>query len=316
VLDALLQAVVEDPQAEDRWLVLADWLEENDDLPRAEFLRLHRQMLATCTEPERHPERAGQQERLVELLAEGVRPCVPQQTVALGDGPDMTFVWIAPGTFLMGSLPDDLGRDPDEGPQHKVTLTQGFWLGTTPVTQAQWHAVMGSTPSDFRGKTRPVDCVSWFDCQELCRQLESRANQRFRLPTEAEWEHACRAGTTTPYITGSDLEALKLAGWCSYNGNLGSARRTKPVGRFLPNFWGLFDMHGNVWEWCADWCDEEYYEHSPAVDPQGPEDGFLRILRGGSWWEEPRFSRSSHRCWYDPDAPYNTCGFRLVLCPD
>jgi uncharacterized protein (TIGR02996 family) len=315
MLEDLLRGIVEDPDAEDRWLVLADWLEENDDPRRAEFLRLHRSLLATCLAPELHPERSIRQERMVELLTAGISPCVPQRTIRLTSTLEMKFSWIPPGTFLMGSLLDEPGRDPDEGPQHRVTITHGFWLADTPVTQGQWRAVADNNPSRFRGRQRPVESVSWEECQDFCRRLRTKNGQRFRLPTEAEWELACRAGTTTPYYTGAGVESLKKAGWCSHSG-VGTARETRAVRRFLPNFWGLYDMHGNVWEWCSDWCDEFYYQHTPTVDPSGPDSGVLRMLRGGSWWEEPRYSRSTHRCWYDPNAHYDKCGCRLVLCPE
>src|SRR4051794_17771474 len=153
MLDALLRWIVADPQAEDRYLVLADWLEEHDDPRRAELLRLHRRLLATCCEPDQHPERAELQGRIVELLAEGVKPCVSQRTVELGEGVKMTFSFIPPGTFIMGSPPQEEGRGDHEWlganeVQHQVTLTRGFWLGTCPVTQAQWQAVMGRNPSN------------------------------------------------------------------------------------------------------------------------------------------------------------------------
>jgi uncharacterized protein (TIGR02996 family) len=252
---AFLQAIVDDPGDDAVYLILADWLEEHDDPRRAELLRLHRRLLATCCVPDEHPERAEQQARLVQLLAEGVRPCVPRCSVDLGRGVAMVFTWLPPGSFLMGSPPDEEERESDET-QHRVTLSRGFWLGVYPVTQAQWVAVMGSNPSTFKGDGHPVEMVSWDDCQEFCRRLSGRDGQRYRLPSEAQWEYACRAGTTTPFHFGATL-STELA---NYNGNYAYGQggqgvyrgQTTPVGSFPSNAWGLDDMHGNVWQWCQD----------------------------------------------------------------
>jgi uncharacterized protein (TIGR02996 family) len=224
MLEDLLLGIVEDPLSEPRYLVLADWLEEHDDPRRAQLLRLHRRLLATCCKPERHPERAGWQARVVELIGQGVTPCVPQKTVVLGKGVEMTFHFIPPGSFLMGSPPHEQERSATEV-LHRVTLTRGFWLGTYPVTQAQWLAVMGSNPSKFQGDDRPVEQVSWDDCVALCERL----GEEFRLPTEAQWEYACRAGTTTAYYTGDGVEALKRAGWCRYDQKAARAKETSPT---------------------------------------------------------------------------------------
>ena len=199
-LEALLAGIISDPLEETRWLVLADYLEENDDPRRGELLRLHRRLLATCCGAEQHPERSTWQARVVELIAAGVRPCVPQHTLTLPGGIALTASFIPPGQFLMGSaLMDAQG----EQPVHKVTLTKGFFLGIHLVTQAQWKAVMGTDPSHFKGPNRPVEQVSWEDCQEFCKNLMAHLKSRVtvRLPTEAEWEYACRAGTTTERIT-------------------------------------------------------------------------------------------------------------------
>ena len=251
-LDALLAGIVSDSLEETRWLVLADWLEEFDDPRRAELLRLHRRMLATCCKPDAHPERAQWQARMTELLIAGVKPCVPQETLTLPGGVRMTFSFIPPGSFLMGS---EKGSD-DEKPVHRVELAGGLFLGVHPVTQAQWKEVMGTTPSHFKGKQRPVEQVSWEDCQEFCKKLSEMTDRKIELPTEAEWECSCRAGTTTEYHFG-DVINTDLA---NYNGNYtwndspkGKYRKTTTdVGSFPANPWGLYDMHGNVWEWCAD----------------------------------------------------------------
>jgi uncharacterized protein (TIGR02996 family) len=330
VLGSILQAVVDDPLSEGRWSVLADWLEEYEDPERAELLRLHRRLIATCCEPDAHPERAGWQVRIVELLGQGVRPCVPQQTVELAEGVEMAFSFVPPGEFLMGSPAGEQHRDASEGPQHPVTLTRGFWLGVNPVTQAQWQAVTGRNPTRFKGsqvlkgsdpfqdQDRPAENVSWDHCQEFCLGLAERAGGWFRLPREAEWEHACRSGTTTPFFFGETL-STDLA---NYNGEEVYGRGLKgrrrgwltPVGLFPPNAWGLFDLHGNVDEWCLDWYCEGYYGRSPGRDPEGPAAGVYRVLRGGCWYKHPFACRSAHRSRARPDD-YQHSGCRVVLCP-
>ena len=288
-LDALLSGIVADPLEETRWLVLADWLEENDDPRRAELLRLHRRLLNTCCEPDVHPERTGWQRRAVELLGAGVRPCVPQHTLELPGGVPLIGAFVPPGSFLMGGTVED-----DEKPVHRVTLTRGWFMGVYPVTQAQWQAVMGTEPSHFKGPNRPVEQVSWEDCQEFCTKLTVHLNGRgtVRLPTEAEWECACRAGTTTEYHFGDTINT-DLA---NYDGNYswndspkGQYReQTTDVGSFPANPWGLCDLHGNVWEWCADWYTP--YTVDEQTDPytNDKQSDEYRVLRGGSWYNDPR----------------------------
>jgi uncharacterized protein (TIGR02996 family) len=313
VLEDLLGAVVEEPLAEDRWQVLADWLEEQDDPRRAELLRLPRRLLATCCEPERHPERSEWQARVVHLLAEGVRPCVPQRTIVLAEGVEMTFSFIPPGSFLMGSPEDEEGRRDEETP-HRVTLTRGFWLGTTPVTQAQWTAVLLNNPSYFEGEDLPVEVVSWEDGQEFCRQVSQRVGKRCRLPSEAQWEYACRAGTTTPFAFGDTLSTYQA----NYDGHFTYGKgargvyreRTTPVGCFPPNAWGLFDMHGNVWEWCADGYGA--YQEMDSTDPTFRDEP-ARVLRGGSWCVPPKMCRSAFRGRNDPDYRTGNFGCRVLL---
>jgi uncharacterized protein (TIGR02996 family) len=183
-LEALLAGIVADPLEETRWLVPADYLEENDDPRRAELLRLHRELLATCCEPDAHTQRAAWQTRVVELPVAGVRPCVPQHTHDLPGGVPLL------GAFLMGSTIED-----HEQPVHKVTLAQGFFPGVHPVAQAQWKARMGTEPSYFQGPNRPVESVTWDECQQFCTALTRTLKRRVtvRLPMEAEWEYACRA---------------------------------------------------------------------------------------------------------------------------
>jgi uncharacterized protein (TIGR02996 family) len=312
---ALLQAVVENPNDEATYLVLADWLEENDDPRRAELLRLHRQLLATCTEPDRYPQRSAWQTRVVALLAKGVRPCVPGRSTLLPGGVEMMFNFIPPGSFLMGSPHDEEARREDET-QHRVTLTQGFYLGIHPVTQAQWQAVMGSNPSQCKGDNLPVENVSWEECQAFCQKLGERDEQRYRLPTEAEWEYACRAGTTTPFHFGQTIstDQANYDGKFTYGqGKKGEYReKTTPVGSFPANAWGLFDIHGNVWEWLQDGYRD--YPEKHLIDPI--EDEITRVLRGGSWLARPIRCRAACRNWGSPDFRTPGSGCRVVLCLD
>jgi uncharacterized protein (TIGR02996 family) len=287
-LEALLQAICRDPGDDTAWLALADCLEEQGRTEQAELTRLH---TALRHRPDT-PGQADREARLQALLTAGVAPVMP----AL-DGPaGLRLVLVPPGTFWMGSPPDEPSRDDDEGPRHRVTLTRGFWLGMYPVTQSQWRRVMGRNPSHGRGADHPVETVSWDDCQEFCARLNQHAAARaFRLPSEAEWEYACRACTTTAYCGGEERSTLPRFGWCSYDGEWDSSGGTRKVGELLSNAWGLFDMHGNVWEWVADWYGERYYAASPAVDPPGPDTGDEKVTRGGSWRGGPWFCRSAER---------------------
>jgi uncharacterized protein (TIGR02996 family) len=316
-LASLLQALVEHSSDEALYLVLADWLEEHDDPRRAELLRLHRQLLATCTEPQRHLQRNAWQARVVALLAEGVRPCVPGRTVLLDGVVEMTFHFIPPGSFLMGGPADEEQRSPNNR-QHRVTLTQGFYLGIHPVTQAQWQAVMGSNPSHFQGENLPVESVSWEDCQEFCRKLSERDGQRYRLPSEAQWEYACRAGTTTPFHFGPTISTDQA----NYDGNFPQGQgkkgvcreKTTAVGSFPANAWGLFDLHGNVWEWCQD----AYGRHgdNDTTDPLNNEGG-SRVLRGGCWRGTQDGCRAGGcRGWFVPSHRSYICGCRVLGCLD
>jgi formylglycine-generating enzyme required for sulfatase activity len=232
----------------------------------------------------------------------------------IGNSLGMRFAWCPPGTFLMGSPPTEKGRSDDET-QHQVTLTGGFWLGVYPVTQAQWREVMGDQASHFKGADLPVEMVSWEDCQAFCQKLTARDGQRYRLPTEAEWEYACRAGTTTPFSFGATINS-DLA---NYNGTIAYGRGKKGVYRqqttlvdsFPPNAWGLCDMHGNVWEWCADGYGP--YPARYVTDLQGVQGADRRVLRGGSWLNGPDGCRSAARGRSAPVFWSNRCGFRVVL---
>jgi formylglycine-generating enzyme required for sulfatase activity len=219
------------------------------------------------------------------------------KTLDLGKGVKMELVWIPPGEFMMGS---NDGQD-NEKPLHRVRLTKGFWMGKYEVTQEQYEAVIGSNPSKFKGSDNPVGNVSWDDAVAFCRKAGGR------LPTEAEWEYACRAGTTTKYHSGDTDNDLARVAWYGSN----SDNNPHPVGGKLANTWGLHDMHGNVWEWCADWYGD--YPNSDAVDPTGPGSGQDRVLRGGSWNCYSVSCRSVHRYKFSPDVGIISNGFRVIV---
>ncbi len=209
----------------------------------------------------------------------------------------MTFIYVSPGTFVMGSPPENLGRDLDEIP-HTVTLTRGYYIQTTEVTQAQWKMVMGSNPAMLKNDDRPVENVSWSDALTFIRTLNQIENtSAYRLPTEAEWEYACRAGAQTSFPTGAFLSTnqANFDGNHSYNGYDKGVfrRRTVKAGAFPANDWGLNDMSGNVWEWCQDY----YGRYSSAVEsnPTGPASGTFRVMRGGSWFYDIQSCRCASR---------------------
>lgn len=219
--------------------------------------------------------------------------------------------WIGPGRFLMGSPETEEGRVDDEGPQHEVRLTRGFWLGETPVTQALWGRVMRVNPSRFKGPDHPVESVSWEDCQQFCTQLEALVpGLCVRLPSEAEWEYACRAGTTGPTYAGAGQQVLETIAWWAHN----SQRRTHPVRQKQPNAWGLYDMLGNVFEWCCDSL--RTYGWEPAVDPVGSIDGVRRVNRGGSWTVHTGLVRAASRFTYLSGHGHDHLGLRLVIRQD
>jgi formylglycine-generating enzyme required for sulfatase activity len=236
----------------------------------------------------------------------------------LGRGLKMEFIKIKAGTFWMGS--GELGMD-RENPQHRVTITHDYYLGKYLVSQEQYEQVTATNPSWFcaagKGKDKvvgldtrrfPVEQVSWDDAKEFCAKLSRLTGHNCDLPTEAEWEYACRAGTTTRYSFGDSPNQLKDHAW--YDGN--SSGRTHEVGTKLPNAWGLYDMYGNVMEWCADWYEERYYRESPKENPQGPDDGSGRILRGGSWYDSAWCCRSTSRGDF-PSHRYSLVGFRVAI---
>jgi uncharacterized protein (TIGR02996 family) len=301
---------VADPLEETRWLVLADWLDENNDPSRAELIRLHRRLLATCCEPEVHPERSDWQARIVELLDTEVRPCMPRHSLTLPRGLPLAGVFIPPGAFLMGGTEN-------EKPVSRVTVPMGFYLSVRLVTQAQWQAVMGTNPSYFKGPIRPVDSVSWDSCREFCTKLtwQQKGYATVFLPTEAEWEYACRSGTTTHYHFGDvpSADRVNYNGVVTWNGSKKGTnhKQTTDVGEYPPNPWGVFDLHGNLWEWCADW-----YKASPADGQEdiGEEARVTnRMLRGGSWYDRPEHCRAASRSWRGREYCDRSIGFRVCF---
>ncbi|MEM7659045.1 MAG: formylglycine-generating enzyme family protein [Bacteroidota bacterium] len=228
----------------------------------------------------------------------------------------LRMVRIPAGEFMMGSDTNSVFYQKDELPAHPVRISEEFWLGQFEVTQAQWTAVMESNPSVYqRGKDapqRPVEWVSWEDCQGFIHQLNQLGLGTFRLPTEAEWEYACRAGTESLFPWGEEIKPAEMRQYAWFNSE--AAGQSQPVGMKQPNPWGLYDMHGNVWEWCQDWRD--LYEGGPQTDPVGPSTGTERIYRGGSWFNEPEALRSANRHRHPPNAPFTNAGLRLVWLPE
>ena len=228
------------------------------------------------------------------------------KTITLPGGAEMEMIYCAPGSFMMGSPEDEEDRDDDET-QHKVTLTKGFWLGKYPVTQSQWKSVMGKKITYFGGDDNPVDYVSWDDCKEFIKKINSRFNFTARFPTEAEWEYACRAGNGDAYSGTGDLDEM---GWYDEN----SENRTHPVGEKEPNDWGFYDMHGNVCEWCADWYGS--YPTKAVTDPEGPASGSGRVQRGGGYYYDASYCTSSYRYNFNPSSYNSSFGFRLACSAD
>jgi uncharacterized protein (TIGR02996 family) len=325
--EAFLTAILNDPTEPASWLALADWLDEHDDPCRAELLRLTRGLLQPGGEG-----RPAREERLRCLLAQGVRPCWPTLTSSVG----MRLALVPAGTFLMGSPGDEEGRWDWEGPRHEVTISRSFYLGVYTVTQGQYERVTGTNPSLFPARcgwldrkgqdTRelPVESVSWDLAVAFCRRLSKRPEEKrqgrvYRLPTEAEWEYACRGGrcSSTPFFFGHTLSS-SLVTTCErmFEGGSGKDSNldcTTAVGSYLPNAFGLYDMHGNVREWCADWFEAGYYAHSPTKDPKGPRSGRDRVVRGGSYEDSMGYCTSAHRASWPPDYADSNFGFRVAL---
>jgi formylglycine-generating enzyme required for sulfatase activity len=229
-----------------------------------------------------------------------------EKDLDLGGGVTMRLVLIPAGEFLMGAE----SVYEDESPVHRVRITRPFYMSVTEVTQKQFVAVMGSIWAIFKGDENPAERASWPKASEFCRKLSAQAGVNARLPTEAEWEYVCRAGTDTRYQFGSDPKGLDAYGWAAAN----SEGKTHPVGQKKPNAWGLYDMYGNLSEWCSDWYAADYYRNSPVDDPLGPTEGKFRVSRGGSWITESEICCSAHRDWILPRVAYDPhFGFRVVV---
>jgi formylglycine-generating enzyme required for sulfatase activity len=233
----------------------------------------------------------------------GAAPAPTGKTVDLGKGVSMEFVLVPVGSFDMGSPDSEKGRDTDEGPVRKVQIAKAFYIGKYEVTQEQYLAAMGTNPSKFSGKNLPVESVSWDEAAACCKKMGGR------LPTEAEWEYACRAGSKTQFCYGDDLNYAQLGEYAWYSANSGST--THPVGQKKPNSFGLFDIHGNVYEWCSDWFAP--YADAPTVNPAGASSGQYRVCRGGGWIVNGWFCRSANRHIFSPDFRSAGLGFRVVL---
>jgi len=317
----LLAGIVARPDELDRWLVLADWLEDQGD-PRAELARLRYLLHVELDHPEADTRRARQ----LALLEAGLAPVVPTWTNALG----MRFALVLPGSFLMGSPASEWGRYDDEV-LHAATLTEPFYLGVFPITVGEFDKFVQATtytteaekendsitwrePGFAQNSRHPVVCVSWNDAQAMVvwlNQVEGDTDLVYALPTEAQWEYACRAGSTKAYFWGDDPNQLGGQGWFSDN----SGDKTHPVKSKKPNPWGLHQMHGNVWEWCADW-----YGSYPSVaveDPPGPSSGSSHVCRGGGWDRGARDCRAAFRGFSAPADEYNlpALGLRLARVP-
>lgn len=222
----------------------------------------------------------------------------------------MEFVIVPSGSFMMGEDKNFEDASNYETPRHSVMISKEFYMGKYEVTQEHWVTVMGNNPSRFKGKTNPVEWVSWDNVQEFIKKLNAKeGGDKYRLPTEAEWEYAARAGSTGKYCFGDEEWELGEYAW--YGENWGSGK-TYPVGQKKPNAWGLYDMHGNVWEWCQDWYGDEYYSSSPGTDPKGPASGSARVYRGGGWNAVAVHCRSACRGGYSPGNRFCDLGFRLV----
>ena len=239
----------------------------------------------------------------------GVAPSHKFLTLDLGKGVTMKLVLIPAGSFMMGSPESEKGRRGDEGPQHKVTISKPFYMGITEVTKEQCVAVLGEHTSNSKRAKIPVERVSWNNAVGFCKKLSAKTRRTVRLPTEGEWEYACRAGTKTVFCFGDDEKELGDYAWHSAN----SGGKAHPVGQKKPNAWGLYDMHGNVREWCQDWYDERYYAKPRAIDPQGPTLGTRRVLRGGGWLAGIHSCRSGSRFPQPPGAAFADWGLRVVV---
>jgi formylglycine-generating enzyme required for sulfatase activity len=263
----------------------------------------------------------------LDQLLQGLQPEASSGPKTLLNSVGMAFVLVPAGTFQMGSPDTEPGHRTNEGPVHEIVIGKTFYMSTQPVTQAAYMAVTGRNPSWFTaekkgGKDHPVEMVSWDEASAFCRLLSERSDERtagrsYRLPTEAEWEYSCRAGTNAPFGHGLSFAIGQGNFDTSYPYGDGSPGpmigRTNPVTRYPAGAWGLFDSHGNVWEWCADWYSEGYYRTSPLRDPTGPASGKFKVLRGGSWRNQATACRAAYRNALAPHQKDSATGFRVVM---
>ena len=238
--------------------------------------------------------------------------CPPPDQLQAGDTrtfDGIPFQWCPPGTFVMGSPGSEEGRRTNER-LHEVTITEGFWLSTYEITQAQWKEIFDVNPSEFVGNNLPVETVTWDDAQDFIVLMNASADGNpYRLPTDAEWEYACRAGTQSRFYWGKDADEEDIYDYAWFVLNAHS--ETNPVGDKLPNAWGLYDMSGNVYEWCDDFY-EANLGNDPATDPQGPGTGPGHVIRSGSWFYGPEYCRSAYRSYQLDDVGNGAIGFRLL----
>ena len=250
----------------------------------------------------------GSKPVLPSMMPTQEKPNRPIITNSIG----MKLLFIPAGEFQMGCADWEDDTDWGERPQHRVRITKPFYLGATEVTQEQYERVMGENPSNYKGDSqRPVETVSWEEAVEFCRRLSQQEGKTYRLPTEAQWEYACRAGSTAKWHFGDEESRLGDHAW--YDSNSDSTAH--PVGQKKANAWGLYDMHGNVYEWCADWYDFAYYGESPSKNPTGPASALYRVHRGGSWLHDAKQCRSAYRFWSVPAIRDDRVGFRVALVP-
>jgi formylglycine-generating enzyme required for sulfatase activity len=254
----------------------------------------------------------------------------------LGNSIHLPMVLIPPGEFLMGAPANELESSNDERPQHLVAIAQPFFMSQCPITQAQWQVIMGNNPAHFTGNLNlPVESVSWQDAQEFCRRLSDKTNHSYGLPSETQWEYACRAGTTTPFHFGKTIDA-EIANYRAEDLEIGETiysgkydrgafglfrKQTTPVGSTgVSNAFGLYDMHGNVWEWCEDDWHDDYEEEEAPTDGSAwiastSSQNSIKVLRGGSWNDDPRYCRSACRDRLDLDDRSSGLGFRVMYGP-
>jgi formylglycine-generating enzyme required for sulfatase activity len=284
-----------------------------------------RVLLADCSRDEQASEHDDGQHGAFTVESAATDPprglragAVAEQMQVVTNSIDMKLVLIPAGEFLMGSPEGEKDREANEGPQHRVRISKPFYLGETEVTQEQFRAVMNTEP--WKGKTfmqenghNAASYISHDDATEFCRRLSQREGKTYRLPREAEWEYACRGGTTTRFHFGDDESRLGEYAWFDGNARDKDEKYAHAVRQKKPNPFGLYDMHGNVWEWCEDWHDGECYASSPDTDPTGPVSGSFRVFRGGAWSDGQYLVRCARRIGFPPGYRGLNVGFRLVL---